>query len=266
MKQSGGDGAFWFGAGVLLGSAGAIFACAFLVLLSGAKGYCDGESLLYRFQSLIAGIMALLGAGLTVHYIGKQIRQVDRLEEDRRGRRNLADRAMLPGALSQLCGYADRSVAFLRSIPVTIKEGHYEVGLPAKPVPIIPSEVLIVFRSFIETGDGDASMSLARIMRHLQVLDARLRGLAQDEFPDNVSNVTAQPYLLAVIVDALELLTRCNNAFGFARFETESIPADITLEMLSNAVWRYFLDSDEKYNGLGATIARRCEYLAQEED
>jgi hypothetical protein len=62
-------------------------------------GWCF-EFWLNRYQTLIAGVFALVGAFLTVQAVRGQIQQADRLEEERRERESYAARAALPLALS----------------------------------------------------------------------------------------------------------------------------------------------------------------------
>jgi hypothetical protein len=64
--------------------------------------------IIYNYQNLIAGSLALLGAIWTVSAIKKQIKQTDDQERERRERKHLVAQAMASNALSQLSHYAER--------------------------------------------------------------------------------------------------------------------------------------------------------------
>jgi hypothetical protein len=75
--------------------------------------------ILFNWQTLIAGALALIGAWLTVRALKKQAR--DEAERKTRGAR-----ALLPAALDALTGYATDSVRWLDS--VREKADHSEKG------------------------------------------------------------------------------------------------------------------------------------------
>jgi hypothetical protein len=66
-------------------------------------GWCF-EFWLSRYQTLIGGLAAFVGAYLTVQAVRSQIQQADRLEDERRERESYAARAALPLALRACSG------------------------------------------------------------------------------------------------------------------------------------------------------------------
>src|SRR4051794_35525172 len=77
------------------------------LLMKQAGGIGCWEFWLNRYQTLIVGVVAFVGAFLTVQAVRAQIQQADRLEDERRERESYAARATLPLALSAITGYAE---------------------------------------------------------------------------------------------------------------------------------------------------------------
>ncbi len=91
-----------------------------------------------KYQTLIAGLLALLGAWWTVRKLSEQIRQTAIIETDRRERRNLAARTVMPAALSALIDYATSCLKFLDQF-----QPDEEYGLIAAPPGISPPRFLL---------------------------------------------------------------------------------------------------------------------------
>lgn len=74
--------------------------------------------ILYDWQTLLAGALALCGALWTVKKIRDQIRQTEKITNDARKRDELAARSVLPLALSELANYALRCMRQINLISV----------------------------------------------------------------------------------------------------------------------------------------------------
>jgi hypothetical protein len=130
------------------------------------------RQVLFDWQTLIAGILALLGAFLTVRVIRAQISQAGNSEEARRKRDELAARAVLPLALSQFTRYARDCIMLL----VIYVPGHGS----RPPVPnnlALPTLSPDVIRSLQESaryaGPGVVSQ-IASLLSKFQVQQARM--------------------------------------------------------------------------------------------
>jgi hypothetical protein len=95
---------------------------------------------LYDWQTLIAGLIALVGAYWAVSGIGLQIAQADELEELRRVRAEAAAKAVLPLSLSELSKYCRECIQLVDRY---IKGGAELPKVPHDlPVPRIGSEII----------------------------------------------------------------------------------------------------------------------------
>lgn len=85
---------------------GGVLLLSILELILVAIVFPELKRTLFDWQTLVAGVLALIGAGATVYYIHLQIKQVEYLEVARRSREEMAARAVLPLAFSQIVKYA----------------------------------------------------------------------------------------------------------------------------------------------------------------
>lgn len=187
-------------------------------------------SQLDRWQSLIGGFLAIGGAFIGGAFIMRQIRSADRHVADQLGRRNDADRAMLPLALSELSRYS-RSCA---GILVTLIRGapaiDAELAAQTALIPAVPADAVRIIRDFIEsTADPSLRARFSYLLNKLQVQSARLLGLP-DEGRHSLINL--KDYLL----DAAEIYAICSSMFDFARRETETVPERLSGEDVMSAL------------------------------
>jgi hypothetical protein len=221
---------------------------------------------IYNYQTLIAGFAAFAGAVLTVLVINKQIREASRQESERRRRQNLAARAMMPAALSEICFYSERCISLLRTLlPAT---GEHRVFGHFNEVPAVPAEALFTLRQSIEFGDDRVAEAIADLIRKIQIQHTRIIGtksrlLSPDE-------TVLRTNLLDYIVDALEVHARASNLFRYARRETEHAPAEpnsdnVKLSARNCGLWddinsEIFGRIEKMYgteNGAGIAVPRR---------
>jgi hypothetical protein len=79
---------------------------------------CGFSQWLSNWQTLIAGMLALVGALLTVRYLRKQIVLTENMEIERRRREENAVKAVLPMALSEIVDYSTESIRLLERLAV----------------------------------------------------------------------------------------------------------------------------------------------------
>ncbi len=91
-----------------------VFTCGWF--LGAANVDHDFSDWLSRWQTLIAGLIALSGAALGAVFLNRQINQDKALETQRRASRFLAIRSVLPLTLSALMGYVRGEVRVLQNL------------------------------------------------------------------------------------------------------------------------------------------------------
>jgi hypothetical protein len=170
-----------------------------------------------HWQTLVAGILALLGAGLTVWLIHRQIKQANDFERDRHIREERAARIVLPVALSAIAQYAIDCIQLLKPFaPVTGKGPQVPVGMTA---PRIPDGILEPMQASARYADTPIAEEIGGTVAWLQAQHSRLEGLierAAGRFGKDIWNVEA----IGAIMDAAELHARCGKLFPYSRGST----------------------------------------------
>lgn len=189
-----------------------------------------------EWQILIAGMVALAAAFVGGAYITEQIRalnsQVNRqfeasqnLENERRLRKFAAARAVLPLTLNNLCEYASRCGAALKTML-----GHQldekipnEIEIP--DLPTLPKDVIDELRNVVEFGDEQISEAAATLIRETHYKTARLKNLWQ-EYRAPGHHVTPVSNVESQVLDMALIYARGIALFDYARSETEEVPGD----------------------------------------
>jgi hypothetical protein len=169
------------------------------------------------WQTLVAGILALVGAIATVLIINAQIKQAESLEEGRRAREELAARAVLPFALSELSEYASECIKLISTyVPQGSGFGN-PLAVPADlSLPSFSPEVIGALRDCVRFGDNQVVRQIATVLAGLQVQRARLRGL----FLRSASHMNGRMSRLEGIeamIDAAELYAKTSALFEYGR-------------------------------------------------
>lgn len=193
--------------------------------------------LIERWQTLIAGLLAIVAALIGGRYINRQIQASANIEEDRRKRKFAASRAVLPLTLSSLSEYARRCSAYLKDILATRNGEAIPLQSTPTPPPLLPITVIEELRSMIEYSDEPIRGALVRLVSKIQeqtarltVLANRLRKRPNSEELVTVSNI--EEYML----DAAEIYARCAALFSFARAQSEEVPGDPSIADIRSAL------------------------------
>jgi hypothetical protein len=189
-----------------------------------------------EWQILIAGTVALAAAFVGGAYITEQIRalnsQVNRqieasqnFENARRLRKFAAARAVLPLTLSNLCEYASRCGAALKTMLGHQLDEKIPNDIEIPDLPTLPKDVIDELRNVVEFGDEKISKVAATLIGEIHYKTARLKNLWMDyRAPGHhvtpVSNVESQVLGMALIY------ARAVALFDYARGETEEVPGD----------------------------------------
>ena len=189
-----------------------------------------------EWQILIAGMIALAAAFAGGAYITEQIRalnsQVSRqfeasqnLENERRLRKFAAARAVLPLTLNNLCEYASRCGAALKTML-----GHQldekipnEIEIP--DLPTLPKDAIDELRNVVEFGDEQISEAAATLIGEIHYKTARLKNLWQ-EYRAPGHHVTPVLNVESKVLDMALIYARGIALFDYARRETEEVPGD----------------------------------------
>lgn len=187
------------------------------------------ERTLYDWQTLIGAGAALLAAIIGAFFIQRQISAAWKIEEEKRRRKVLATRAVLPVALSALVEYClacgktleflfwEKHSAELRRAAGADEESE-EAAPPAVPAaaakpllfPNVPPELIPLFKDYIEHAPESQTLALRTIIRELQVLSANLRD--EDAIGEELSL-----NMLSYAARAAVLHARAEKLFPYAR-------------------------------------------------
>jgi hypothetical protein len=132
-----------------------------------------------EYQTLIAGIAAIVAAGFSVWIIYEQIKQTERLERERRERSNSAARAVLPHALRTITDYTKECTDILlviynansdrRDKPCIVPE----TGIRQFPEP--STEAIAILRENIEAArDSKTREKLRLLISDIQIQNSRV--------------------------------------------------------------------------------------------
>ena len=183
-------------------------------------GFDCFASWLYDWQQMIAGMLALIAAGVSVLYLRKQISQADRHEKERWHRRSEAARALLPHTLNEIAEYAKLLADALKDyyrLAIKPREDHQRLTIK---VPAPPPELLATLEKLVEVSDKPIVQEIvADIISEIQVLYARAMGL-NEHAANPAGNL---PNLYGYMVQAAVIHAQGSSLFPYARHETDQI-------------------------------------------
>lgn len=170
-----------------------------------------------EWQTLIAGLFALVGAALTVLFLRRQISQQQDHFDHANRTLELAARVRLPHALSAFCDYTEQVAAML-------------IG-PEQRWIEPPKEAMDALYHVIQYVEPKAATQIGNILRHHQIQLSRLRDSVKrgenfDEFERD-----------SRLYDIVEMRAYVNSLFEFARGEEEIGPEEgLTKEDMFSAL------------------------------
>lgn len=182
---------------------------------------------IWDWQTLIAGILALLGAAWTVVSIRAQIQQVNNIESDRRLRQERAARIALPLALSKIATYATDCIKALSS-HITSSPGGIDTSVSID-IPAIPRDILEPLQACAQFGDAEIARRVNRLVELLQVQHSRM-----ESWFGNVdmqeTKVNRYSHLRIAIVDSADIHAATGALFHYARQASSELePHDLRL-------------------------------------
>ncbi len=179
--------------------------------------------LLYLWQTQVAAALAIAAAMIGAAAIFEQTAANQRQEYQRRTRRAVALRAVLPLVLSELADYTDQCAStYLRLLAVPIAQASQSrTQFPSLPPAF--SDRLI---ELIEASEQDHASPLISLLRRVQIQRARAKN-AESRTMGRSGHLLTQRNLEDGLIDTSEIHARCAKLFVYARGESELPASDI---------------------------------------
>ncbi len=180
-----------------------------------------------KWQTLIAGVLAIAAAGVGGWFVYQQTLQQDAHERERCRGRFAAARAMLPLTLTSICEY---SVSCGMQVKGVMDAWQSQQQFPhgyAFDIPSVPVEITDNLRLFIAASDDIVGQYAARIIVMMQIQAARCRDLARElRWSGPTRMIYARHSLARLAADFAELCVVSEAFSPFARKRSETPPAD----------------------------------------
>ncbi len=183
-----------------------------------------------RFQTLIAGALALFAAIWTVRTLSHQISQAEQRHQDLIRRKFNAARAVLPLVLSRLCGYAESSILYAAKERDAVKErepisNNCEI---TEETPAFPDDIIPLLKDIIEYADDKIAESTRGLVLKIQTQRSGLTSLPKTLESQFLSGETITTYISAfdqAIFNAAHLCVHASNFFDYARHRKDEAPS-----------------------------------------
>lgn len=204
--------------------------------------WCEVYGFLKDWQTLLGALIALAAAILTIRVMHRQATGEERRHKKQLRRKEMAARAQMPDALSELSAYV-------------LATGECLTG-QSQEVPTAPTLGITTLKEVIEHIDDKAAQRTFELVSWYQV--QRVRMIAEPP-PQNEPNRGDRFY------DAVLLQAYVNSLFEYARNEEPSAPtANPSWEEMDTArkntfTLRYTVQNEQMFEGLQQIIARRHE-------
>lgn len=184
------------------------------------------EFWLNRYQTLIAAILALAAAAVSVYFLRRQIAQADVHEQERYKRQHAAARAVLQLTLTDICDYAKKSaLAFHGVLEAIGNDGRVLRPIPFDPPPV-PEQPIEQLRDFIASTDAHRSAIVSELIKEIQVHSARSKTDAVNiRAPEQGDALVPKVQIVEYLVDAAEIYARASMLFDYARRRSEQFPS-----------------------------------------
>jgi hypothetical protein len=226
-----GEIALGFAAGIVFCLAGGVF-----LSIGGWRAPTDSTGLEFwidRYQGGLAGLLALVGAGLTVWAIFRQIKAASDLASDAREREHRAARSVLAMALASLLNYCKQCLKYLDTVRAFT--GPEAIGHMRPVGPDVPGSTLDPLLSCLRYATSDRAGQISNLLIALQIQNARVRDIAPSATPHEIS---------ARMLDTVELEVRVNALFAYARGDDSPMSPDVDSTQISTAILMHELNYD----------------------
>ncbi len=184
---------------------------------------------LYTWQTLAAGLLALIGAIITVIVMSCQIYLQSRHSAKQREARLRASRAFLVVPLEEICNQCKDCADLLEKMLGSDRESYADL-LSSVSIATLSMHSLQIVKESVELGNDDLARQLSLILQGQQVRSSRLLGWrAEDVFfgPHN---------FYRLIILNLEIYARASSLFDYARFDSDAIVTGLNRKRMNDSL------------------------------
>lgn len=220
------------------------FAAAFLVVLGYfALAFARAalqQSLLFDFQTLITGVIALVVGFYTVRGLHEQIQEARRQENERIARSSFAARAVMPLALVDIHEYGEDCVKLIRSLLDNSTDGVLvDAPKPLPKIPVFSPNAINALQGLLQHEATENRHGIALLISKLQIQRSRLAGQVLALESPTVIQSFGVMSLMARLFDTVEIIGLCGLAFPYARGEPDAtMPLSVSLSEMEATAHR----------------------------
>ena len=174
----------------------------------------------HQEQSLIAGILAFFAAAVTACFLYLQIKQQKERWKREEKRRELAVRARLPFALSEIVDFC--SEGYVRSRHAYLQFENTATAFQPIDVPTLPSRAIVLLGSLVEISSIDSIRDAAQqVLKELQVVHSRLSASFRSYRGAGVGGINSKDAYADRAADCEYLRILTERLFEYSRGERE---------------------------------------------
>jgi len=207
-------------------------------------------NIIYEYQTLVAGILALASAIVAAILLHQQTRQARHIELDRKEGQREAARTWLSLHLSIILRYAETTGQDLWTLIGASKSGKIPSGTTIPDFLPIPMDSARAVREFAQFATKDEARYIALLFASIQVLDANVRSLKTSTASHYLDNLESH------LIYAGEVYARAEALLDYARITTDEFPEGATWGRLRGAMLFMTL-THEPTEGIAAYIKER---------
>jgi hypothetical protein len=216
----------------------------------------DLLSALERWQTLIAGGLAIVAAFIGGAHIMRQIAASERQETARTLAKFNASRAVLPLTLSYVSAYGHSSAKALGLIYAQRVGEDVPSHFDMPEFPQLPKDALFQLRDIVEFGAAQIGEAVATLLAKIQVHQSRTIGLKDRREEPGVHAFTVSD-IEQRMLDAAEIFARAAALFDYARRRSEIVPTGFGAAQMQRALNNLGFYSDD-FRGLHNAASERA--------
>ena len=138
----------------------------------------DTNHVIFRYQTLVAGLIALAASLITAVFLYAQIKQNKALADERKNADYIAARVQMPIAVDELTKYARQTLQMTKDMCQ---------GLAIEtPLPSLHNEVFHILGEVARAAPEEEADHIQRVTETFQVQNAQLRGWLDEYEPENI--------------------------------------------------------------------------------
>lgn len=210
---------------------GAVLLSATIAALAASHTGGEPDNLLYHYQGLLTGILALGSALWAGRLLLRQITQDRALEEERKSGQREAARTWLSLHLSIILGHSEATGKHLWTLIGMCKGGKLPSNAKIPDFQPIPMDSAQAVKDFAQFASRDEARYIALLFASMQVLDTNVRALRSSTASHYLDNL--ETYLIY----AGEVYARAEALLDYARIVTEKFPKGATWGRLLGAIF-----------------------------